>query len=135
MRSRRFSTAAPPALLAVAIVLLFAVCGRFDRTAEWPSDLPPGVPKFETGRLESASRSSAGGTSSWFIRLGDVSAKEVRGYIEALKSSGWTAVYDHETGGTIVFAGSRDNVGVSVTSLVDEKTVTLCVHAKTPPEG
>ncbi len=100
--------------------------------AEWPSDLPPSLPKFEAGKLQNVMKNSSESGKSWFITIAEVPAKDVRGYIEALKVKGWApAASSQDDGETILFTATRGDASVTLTySSSGEKTVGLSVFVK-----
>ena len=66
--------------------------------AEWPNDMPGGVPKFTQGKVKGVTRASDRGSKTWNVILEEIEDGAWDKYAETLKSNGWTILQSMNMG-------------------------------------
>lgn len=60
------------------------------KTAQWPSDMPPDVPKFPAGTVVMSTNVN----NSWTVILKNITKGDVEKYVAELQKNGWQAADD-----------------------------------------
>lgn len=98
-------------------------------TAEWPSDMFEGVPKFTFGKIERVSKGEEGGMMKFNIFFRDMEKGGIEQYMDLLKEAGWKADLNAPGGSGGYLSGEKDGLGLSLMFNSEDGTGMLAVYS------
>jgi hypothetical protein len=102
---------------------------EFAETAEWPSDMFEGVPKFTFGKIERVSKGEEGGMMKFNIFFRDMEKGGIEQYLDLLKEAGWKADLNAPGGSGGYLSGEKDGLGLSFMFNTEDGTGMLAVFS------
>ena len=95
--------------------------------AEWPSDLPSGIPEFTAGKLTASTKVNTT-PANWSIVVSEVTESYVNKYKDSLVANGFAVQSSASIGGgTSLTQLAKGEVIVALTYSSEEKTVSITV--------